>query len=457
MSRMYYDPDADENMNADEPTNSNNNNTASSSNTAKRKAEQKEDDKEDVAAAKKEKPTTPTPPTLPPRNLYTSPPPINNSSVNNNNNNASPSVVVNNAFTGASTFNIGSSSNLGTCPKAQPRPLSREALVWKRYREVVANGEAVCTAATNCVPELQPLLDDLKASVKAYANADRMVQGFGEKTVMSDGNHAVSGTDDARLGSNKNNEVVKSDKYVYQSPDAIRKYCAAIRHVPKEPYKGAKLPPDFYVCHADKQLALHYHEQKQPMPPLGDSRMMCEDCFQFFRKHVAATGQRAVVTDPVMTRVIEPDGTVVKICHTTKATLLNDDLRNCNTTPIEFWTVERGYVLVESPDGKSAEYVVLPNCSKLRERFPDFTNIEYHPGGSRTERRPDGRRIEHRLDNSRTEHYGVREQVEPGKYKTTFMVAEYAADGTKISEYKSQEKFQDGTVVNYAPDGSVIK
>lgn len=66
-------------------------------------------------------------------------------------------------------------------------------------------------------------------------------------------------------------------------------------------------PGSHTAVHAEQQ-----HAVVHPNEPVGVSRPMCRDCRTAFRHEAAAQGQRQVVTDPDMTRVFHPDGSVTE-------------------------------------------------------------------------------------------------------------------------------------------------
>ncbi|WP_394831700.1 DUF6531 domain-containing protein [Pendulispora rubella] len=61
----------------------------------------------------------------------------------------------------------------------------------------------------------------------------------------------------------------------------------------------------YFASHAEKQQAV-----AEPGAPLGVTHPMCPDCQKFFRQQAQYMGKPQVVTDPKMTRVFNPDGTV---------------------------------------------------------------------------------------------------------------------------------------------------
>lgn len=63
----------------------------------------------------------------------------------------------------------------------------------------------------------------------------------------------------------------------------------------------------FNASHAEKQQIVD-----RPNEPVGVSRDMCSDCISFFKKEAKYRNQFQIVSDPKITRVFDPDGTIIE-------------------------------------------------------------------------------------------------------------------------------------------------
>jgi hypothetical protein len=121
------------------------------------------------------------------------------------------------------------------------------------------------------------------------------------KAVASDGVQTVSGWTGSPGG------------FARVTPEEVASYSKKIGHEltpvggPDQVSRGG-FPGKFNASHAEKQLAV-----ARPNDPIAVSRPMCSDCQGFFRAQAEYTGKPQVVTDPDMTRVFQPDGTVTEI------------------------------------------------------------------------------------------------------------------------------------------------
>ncbi len=98
----------------------------------------------------------------------------------------------------------------------------------------------------------------------------------------------------------------EGDGIALVSTDAVAARCDEIGHALKPSGASDNGEPGRYnASHAEKQQAI-----ARPNEPVGVSNPMCSDCKNFFSKLAQSTGRQQVVTDPDVTRVFNPDGTV---------------------------------------------------------------------------------------------------------------------------------------------------
>jgi RHS repeat-associated protein len=183
----------------------------------------------------------------------------------------------------------------GRKPKPENRQMTKEE--WKKqYRDerIKKNGGV-------------NLKEAVKQSQEAYKRSVAKAKGS-KKTVASDGDQTLSGWE------GKTNKKQRQDYNNTATPQKVKDYSEQIGHEldnngfldqkhMKEGFDGK-----YHASHAEKQQAI-----LQPNEPIGVSRVMCKCCQGFFKKHAQATGKPQVVTDPEMTRIFHPDGTVESI------------------------------------------------------------------------------------------------------------------------------------------------
>jgi len=156
----------------------------------------------------------------------------------------------------------------------------------------------------------------MQISVHQFETANELVQAFPDKTVMcGGGKQTISVTKPAtEVLATKTSKAATSKAYVYHSRQEVQQLCNDNNHQCKQNKSKPHQTPDF---HADKQLAVEFDNRGQPLPPSGDSRDMCEDCQAFFARYAVNNNQTVIVTDPHMTRVFHPDGSITKIVDET--------------------------------------------------------------------------------------------------------------------------------------------
>ncbi len=140
-------------------------------------------------------------------------------------------------------------------------------------------------------------------SATAEANA-RIEEGTftKNKTVAADGTKTVSGW-------NPN----PPDGYTPVPPEDVAAYSDKIGHDLKpsgafDQVNQGGFPGKFNASHAEKQMTI-----ASPGDPIGVSKPMCPDCVNFFKSNAQYTGNPQTVTDPEMTRIFNPNGTVTEI------------------------------------------------------------------------------------------------------------------------------------------------
>jgi RHS repeat-associated protein len=92
------------------------------------------------------------------------------------------------------------------------------------------------------------------------------------------------------------------------APGDVMDHCDEIGHNLKSHPWDQGEPGQFNASHAEKQQAV-----ARPGEPVGVSNPMCADCQNFFSKQAEALGEPQVVTDPNVTRIFHPDGTVTVV------------------------------------------------------------------------------------------------------------------------------------------------
>jgi RHS repeat-associated protein len=144
--------------------------------------------------------------------------------------------------------------------------------------------------------------NSISASQSAEARATAEAANHpANKTVSADGGQTLSGWKNPPEG------------YTQATPEQVAEYSDEIGHElrpsggPDQVNRGG-FPGKFNASHAEKQMALQH-----PNEPLGVSKPMCPDCQNFFKLHAEYTGKPQYVTDPQMTRIFHPDGTVTEI------------------------------------------------------------------------------------------------------------------------------------------------
>jgi hypothetical protein len=299
------------------------------------------------------------------------------------------------------SFHIGAPPSKGSPPKID--------LDARRQRTIKEGTDAI-DKAISAFPMVIPASDRdaLLKSVEAHAKADIFVQdpNMGSRTVMSDGNHAISSKAPPKfLPGLPETAAFIDPRFVYVPESEITKYCKTIGHESKNDS----------TFHADKQVTTYLAMKGEPLPPLGDSRIMCKDCFNFFAKQSAATGKTLYITDPCMIMTFYPDGTVTSFCYKFRELKQSTELPS---TPSE---VEKGCVFVTN------------SKTEVTTKYkPDNTIIEYQPDGTQTTLHPNG--------------------AKNIRYKTGAEIA-HQADGT-VLEYGpghllNKETRPDGTVITY--------
>lgn len=198
------------------------------------------------------------------------------------------------------------------CPVSGPQDETR-----RKIHEECEDKKKQIRSYFKCLPELEKIvsLDTLLQSVDLYENAALAVQELGpkKKTVMATDTHfSVSGTSDKNVdnaASAWRKNVGTGATGVYISQGDIHKGGKELNYTPAQS-TGAP-----YDCHADKQLTLYCIANNQPYQVMGDSRVMCHDCQEYFFK-LADTKQTTIaVTDPSATKIFTPGGRVVTIFH----------------------------------------------------------------------------------------------------------------------------------------------
>lgn len=130
---------------------------------------------------------------------------------------------------------------------------------------------------------------------------------YKNKVVASDGCTTLSGWDGKTTSA--------PSEFSRVTPEEIRAYSAKIGHN-LEPTKGLDVNPFTQKGFAGKYNASHAEKQMtilSPNKPIGVSKEMCDDCIQFFSKQAQYTGKTQVVTDPEVTRIFMPDGSIKEI------------------------------------------------------------------------------------------------------------------------------------------------
>ncbi len=294
-------------------------------------------------------------------------------------------------------------------PPSKPAPPPVD-LVARRQRTIKEGTDAIDNII-GVFPALVPARERaaLLASVEAHAKADSFVQdpNMGKRTVVSDGNHAISCKAPPQyLPPLDKTAAYRDPNFVYVSESDITNYCRTIGHVSKNDS----------LFHADKQLAVYLTKQNIPLPPMGDSRIMCEDCFNFFAKQAEATRQPLYITDPSMIMTFYPDGTVTRFVYK------YPEMRQFTELPSTPPDTEKGCVFVtNTKTGVTTKYK------------PDTTVIEYRPDGSRETRQPngtivtrarDGAETEVRLDGTVIEYNRLREPMKETRANGTVITYE---------------------------------
>lgn len=123
------------------------------------------------------------------------------------------------------------------------------------------------------------------------------------KAVATDGGKYVSGWKDAPEGFSK------------VSPNDVATHAKEIGHDLQaaggaDQVNGGGFPGKYHASHAEKQ-----HSVARPNEPVAVNIKQCPDCQKYFSKEAIFRGQDQIVTDPEMTRIFHPDGSVTRIPH----------------------------------------------------------------------------------------------------------------------------------------------
>lgn len=141
----------------------------------------------------------------------------------------------------------------------------------------------------------------VNASQTAYQKAQSSALELPKnKTVASDGIQTVSGWS-------------KNEGFTSVPPEDVAAYSDKIGHELQpagglDQIKNGGFPGKYNASHAEKQMAV-----ASPNEPIGVSREICNDCYNFFKLHAQETGKPQIITDPEGTHVFYPDGTVKTI------------------------------------------------------------------------------------------------------------------------------------------------
>jgi RHS repeat-associated protein len=153
--------------------------------------------------------------------------------------------------------------------------------------------------------ESEDLAAAIAASRKAYDRAEnaakRLPRSMSDKTVASDGKDTLSGWTNKPPG------------YADVDPIHVVERSSKVGHDLRraggpDQVKNGGFPGQYSASHAEKQLTT-----ASPHEPIGVSRAMCSDCQDFFSSIAEDSGKPQVVTDPEMTRVFWPDGSIDRI------------------------------------------------------------------------------------------------------------------------------------------------
>ena len=154
---------------------------------------------------------------------------------------------------------------------------------------------ALSNKANEALPRAQTAQEDLSPR-NIYQN----------KTVGSDGNKTLSGWKPENVpegfASAKPSQVAElSDEIGHKlKPSALDNLTKSDGTIDPDAFPGR-----YYASHAEKQLAV-----TNPNEPIAVTRPMCKDCYVFYQKLAQSRNSPQVVTDPDVTRVFWPDGTV---------------------------------------------------------------------------------------------------------------------------------------------------
>jgi len=153
-------------------------------------------------------------------------------------------------------------------------------------------------------PAMATLIEQSKAAQgRASAAAEQLPNRFSGKAVASDGQKTVSGWRTPPEG------------FAKATPEQVADYSKQIGYDLKpEPWAdqtgSGGFPGKYNASHAEKQMAV-----LSPGDPIGVSKPMCPDCLGFFKQQAIATGRTEVVSDPSVTRIFSPDGSITEVPH----------------------------------------------------------------------------------------------------------------------------------------------
>jgi RHS repeat-associated protein len=133
---------------------------------------------------------------------------------------------------------------------------------------------------------------------RAAADAKRLPRSMSDKTVASDGAKTLSGWTNKPPGYT-DVDPVHVVHLSNQNGHELRSGGA------QDQKNNGGFPGKYNASHAEKQMTV-----ASPDEPVGVSKPMCRDCQDYFAAQAQETGRPQVVTDPEVTRVFWPDGSV---------------------------------------------------------------------------------------------------------------------------------------------------
>jgi len=153
--------------------------------------------------------------------------------------------------------------------------------------------------------EAEDLAAAIAASRDAYdraaSDAKRLPRSMSDKTVASDGEKTLSGWTNKPPGY-ADVDPVHVVHLSNQNGHELRSGGA------QDQINNGGFPGKYNASHAEKQMTV-----ASPDEPVGVSKPMCRDCQDYFAAQAQETGRPQVVTDPEVTRVFWPDGSIDEI------------------------------------------------------------------------------------------------------------------------------------------------